>query len=166
MPQLEMGLDGLFPFVGSEEHRTHSALVGDAPVGADQIQTLGHGPVGAGNGVVHLVDEGRHFEGHLVHAGLADFDPVVHRSVLRDQHAVRLVLLDLPAVGRMDLLEVDDVAVDFVPEALIDPVEGPSLGPEGRSGVAPEDQRDGPLPEVIGKCKRFTVAGRRATEPG
>jgi hypothetical protein len=60
------------------------------------------------------------------------------------EHAVPLVGLDLPPVRRMDLLDVDDVEVGLILPLTVDAIEGPSLGPEGRSGIAAEDEGDGP----------------------
>ena len=158
--------DRLFPFVRPEEHRAHAALVGDLAALGDQVEPLGHRRVVLGDLIVHFVDQGRHLEGQLDHAGLADLDTFFHRFVLRKEHGVLLVLFDLPAVGRMDLSQVDDEEVDLVAIVLIDLVEGPSLGPKRRSGVTTEDQRNGSLLRPIGEAKGLTLLSAEARQEG
>ncbi len=62
--------------------------------------------------------------------------------MLAKQNGILLVLFHLPAVGRMNLLDIDDDELDAIPKALVDAVQGPSLGPKRRSGVAAENERD------------------------
>ena len=78
--------------------------------------------------------------------------------MLSDEHGVLLVRLDLPAVARMDLLEVDRVEGDLFAKLTINAIQGPSLGPKGRSGIAPKNERDGPLAEMVGESDADPVA--------
>ncbi len=153
-----MVADRSFPLEGAEEHRSHSALVGDVSILADEIQAFGYGGVGLGYGVVHLVNEGRGLQSQLDHARLADLDPLSHRLRLCEEHGILLVLLHLPAVARVDLFDVDRVEVDLLAKLAVDAIEGPSLGPKGRSGIAAEDERDGPVAEMVGECEAGPLA--------
>ncbi len=53
------------------------------------------------------------------------------------QNALLLIPRDLPAIGGMGRTHVDQLEGNFRHG-----VEGPNLGPEGRSSVAPKDERD------------------------
>ena len=72
--------------------------------------------------------------------------------MLTDQHTVALIVGNLPAVGRMDLFDVDDVELYVGSEALVNTIEGRNLRPERRSSIAPEDQRDRSLAGMIGEA--------------
>ena len=173
-----MTCDRLFPFGRSKEHRPHPTLVRDATIASNQIEPLRHRCIRGGHCIIHLVDEGGEFESHLQHAGLADFDAFVEGLVLTNEYAIHLVLIDLPAVGRVNFLDVNCEEIDAVTIGAVDPIEGPSLGPKGRSGVASEDQRHRTICEMIRKSDplvgRLALAGqegqlevrRRLTDTG
>ena len=78
--------------------------------------------------------------------------------MLPEEHAIPLVCLDLPAVARVDLLDVDRVEVDLLAKLAVDAIEGPSLGPKGRSGITPEDERHGPATEMVGESDAVSAA--------
>ena len=77
--------------------------------------------------------------------------------MLRDEYAVFQILVQLPAVGRMNFLNVDREEVDAILIGAVDPIEGPSLGPERRSGVAAEDQGDGAARETLRKTNNISL---------
>lgn len=56
------------------------------------------------------------------------------------QHSVLFVLFDLPTIGRVNFLDIDNIKVDLVRILAVNLVEGPSLGPKGGSGIAAENQ--------------------------
>ena len=153
-----MAFDCLFPFIGSKKHRAHSSLIGDPTVPADQVEPLGHRGVCGGDGVIHFIDERRDLKRHLQHAGLSDFDPFVEAPVFANENAIFDILLDLPAVGRVDLLDVDREEVDPLTIGEVDAIEGPSLGPKGRSGITSEYQSDWSFRESIGETNLLAVA--------
>ncbi len=59
------------------------------------------------------------------------------------KHLLAQVDGQLPAIGGMRLLNVDDEEIDAVTILAVERVEGGNLPPEGRSSIAPEDQHDG-----------------------
>lgn len=59
------------------------------------------------------------------------------------------VLVDLPAIRRMNLFDVDREEINAVLIRSVDPVQGPSLGPKRGSGIAPEDQGDRSIHEAL-----------------
>ena len=85
--------------------------------------------------------------------------------MLADENGVTLVLLDLPAVLRMDLLDVDDDEFDLIAEARVDAIEGPSLGPKRWSRVAAEDERYRPLAAQRRERKALGLAIRPLAQP-
>jgi len=83
---------------------------------------------------------------------LTHLDAFVYRLVLTVKDFLLRILFYLPAIARMNFLYVDDVEGHTVAKALVDAVEGPSLGPEWRSSVASEDQCYWAIPKVLGKA--------------
>ena len=146
----EIARDGLFPFSGSKEHGPHPALIRDSTIPTHQVEPLRHRRVGGRNRIIHLVDERGNLERHFEHARLANLDAFVERLMLSHEYTVGFVLIDLPAVGRMNLFYIDGVEIDLITIGAIDSIEGPSLGPKGRSGIATEDQCHGTVGESIG----------------
>jgi len=159
-------LDRRFPFARSKEHRPHASLVCDAAVLTDQVETLRHRRVGRGHRIIHFVDDRGEFERHLQHAGLANFDALVEGLVLSNEHTFFDVLVDLPAVGRVYFLDVDREEIDPITIGTIDSVEGPSLGPEGRSGVAPKHQGDRAVHESLSESDRLALGLALAGQVG
>jgi hypothetical protein len=68
---------------------------------------------------------------------------------LGEDYAIAKVLVHLPAIARVNFLDVNDVKIDLVFPATVDVVNGTSLVPEGRSSVAAKNQRDRPFAEMI-----------------
>ena len=62
--------------------------------------------------------------------------------MITNEDTVLDIFIDLPAVRRMDLLDVDGEEIDLLAVGAVDAVEGPSLGPKWGSRVAPKNQRD------------------------
>jgi hypothetical protein len=151
-------LDRFFPFGGSKKHRPHTALVHDSTAGCDQIEPLGHRCIRSGDCIIHLINECGNLEGHLDHAGLADFDSFVEGLMLTYEDSILDVLVDLPTVRRMNFLDVNGEEIDPIAVGAIDAIEGPSLGPKGRSGITPEDQRHWSICKSIRKSNRFALA--------
>jgi hypothetical protein len=71
--------------------------------------------------------------------------------MIANENAVLDVLVDLPTVCRVDLLDVDGEKINALAIGAVDAIEGPSLGPKRRSGIAPEDQGDGSLRKSAGE---------------
>ena len=124
-------------------------MVGDASVTTHEIEPLGHRRIGGRNGIVHFVDHCGNLERHLQHTRLSDFDALIKGLMLANQHSVFDVFIDLPAVGRMNFLDVDREEVDAITIGTVDAIEGPSLGPKGRSGIAAENQSHRPIGILI-----------------
>lgn len=59
------------------------------------------------------------------------------------KHLLAHVDGQLPAIGGMGLLDVDDEEIDAVTILAVERIEGGNLPPERRSSIAPEDQHDG-----------------------
>ena len=77
--------------------------------------------------------------------------------MLANQHTLLDVLVDLPTVGRMDFLDVDREEVDAISIGAVDAIEGPSLGPKWRSGIAPKDERDRATHETLRESNRLAL---------
>jgi len=86
--------------------------------------------------------------------------------MLTYEHSILDVLVDLPTVRRVNFLDVDSEEVDLISIGAIDAIEGPSLGPKGRSGVAPEDQCHRSICKPIRKSNRFALASTLARQEG
>ena len=153
----EVALDRLFPFGGSKKHRPHPALISDPTVTSHQVKSLGHRRIGGSNGIIHFINERREFERHLEHTGLTDFNSFVEGLMLTNEYTILDVLIDLPSVRRVNFLDVDGEEVDPIAIGAVDAIEGPSLGPKGRSGVAPEHQRHRTIPKTIREPNRFAL---------
>ncbi len=69
--------------------------------------------------------------------------------MLAKQDGILFIVVDLPAIGRMDLFDVDRVEVDLVFELIVDAIKGPSLGPERRSGITTKDEGDRAESEMV-----------------
>ena len=86
--------------------------------------------------------------------------------MLSDEYTIGFVLIDLPAISRVNFFDVDRVELDPITIGTIDTIEGPSLGPKGRSGITPEDQRHGTIRESIGKSKCLAFASPLTWQEG
>jgi hypothetical protein len=162
----EIVRDRLFPFSGSKEHGPHPALISDSTIPTYQVEPLRHRRVGGRDRIIHLVDECGNLERHFEHAGLADLNAFVESPMLSHEHTVGFVLIDLPAVGRMNLFYIDRVEIDLITMGAIDSIEGPSLGPKGRSRIATEDQCHGTVGESIGKSKHLALVSPLTRQEG
>ena len=162
----EIARDRLFPFSGSKEHGPHPPLICDSTIPTYQVEPLRHRRVGGRNRIIHLVDERGNLERHFEHAGLANLNAFVEGPMLSHEYTVGFVLIDLPAVGRMNLFYIDRVEIDLITIGAIDSIEGPSLGPKGRSRIATEDQCNGTVGESIGKSKRLALVSPLTRQEG
>ncbi len=62
----------------------------------------------------------------------------------------------------MRLGDVDDQERGAVAVGLVEPFEGPNLGPEGRSSAAPEKQDHRPFPDVLRQAKaRYPILAKQ-----
>ena len=57
----------------------------------------------------------------------------------------------------MNLLEIDNIEVYAVFIRVVDGIQGPSLGPERRSGIAAEDQCNRTLAKMIRQRHALTL---------
>src|SRR5262245_26057060 len=137
-----MRLDRALPLVRVELERSGPAAISDAPIRVDEIEPLRE-RVATGSDVVrHLVEEDRHLELHVEHAGARHRGALLVGPGLRVEDLVLEVREHLPAVRRMRLLDVDAEELDAVAEAARDLVQAARPNAEGRSGVGAEDERD------------------------
>src|SRR5438067_13902314 len=70
--------------------------------------------------------------------------------MLRKLHAICQVTLNLPAICRMRLVNIDDAEVRQFPKLLINPVKLGSLPTKRRSGITSEDKDDWTVPPERG----------------
>jgi hypothetical protein len=74
------------------------------------------------------------------HAGLADFYVFFHPLVTAEQDSVLFVFFHLPAIGWMDLFDVNDAEINVIFRPGVNLVRASRLGANGRSGIASNDQ--------------------------
>ena len=145
-------LDGRFEERRPESGRSGGALEDHAAVGANQVQAVGPAAVGQLHLVVHLVDQRRKPDVERPNAGgsVGIFFCLCPGGFEDD--AIPDVGRRLAAISRMGLANVDEQERDLILVARRHVVQGPNLGPERRSGITAEDQRDR-LP-VAERCER------------
>ena len=134
--------DRVFNFGRLEAGRTGRAFGSDGAVDIDEIVAVRPGRVGGFDGVIHAIHDGRELDAQRPRArsgvlvflriGLGGFE----------QHPFLLIARNLPAIGGVGFPDIDKQELDILLVLLRDRVEGPNLGPEGRSRKAPEDKGD------------------------
>ena len=68
-----------------------------------------------------------------------------------EEHFLAQVDGQLPAIGGVSLLDIDDKKIDLIAVLAVDLIEGGNLPPKGRSSIAPEDEHHGLAGETLGK---------------
>ncbi len=91
-------------------------------------------------GVVHGVDEHGHRQPEPSHTRARRGEPLVERRVLRDENVFVEVGLELPAVRRVRLGDVDEHDVGATSVALVEGLDVAGPATKGRSGEAAEDE--------------------------
>ena len=94
----QVAANRLFPAVGQKKHRPYPTIINNAATLANKVETLGETTINISNFVVHTVNQGRHLQCQLEHAGLTDCDTILHGGVLLNNHALLDVVTHLPAV--------------------------------------------------------------------
>jgi len=69
-------------------------------------------------------------------------EPLLECRVLRDEHLVVEIGLQLPAVGRVRLGDVDEDDLPSIPEPLMERLDVARPATKRRSGEAAEDERE------------------------
>ena len=128
-----------------EAERSRLALEENPSALADQIQTVRPAGVRQLNLVVNPVHQRGEVNAEFAYAciGHAEALRLIRRTV--EQDAVFHIRLHLPYVGRMRFENVHGVEINLAFVLLRQLVQGGNLPPKWRSGIAPEDQHDGPL---------------------
>src|SRR5947208_2750173 len=115
-------------------------LVGHAARGVDHIKAVRPGGVGALGRIAEFVEHRGNLNSQLAHAGSRDEAALLFAARACEYDLVFYVALHLPDVAGMRLGNVDHEELNLVSILLVEFVEGRNLPPEGRSGVASEDE--------------------------
>src|SRR5580700_12017538 len=116
------------------------ALVQNAAPRSDQIHPIGPSGVSRLDAVVEAIDYGWKLDSQFPHTGACN--RISLRFIFRtgEEHAVVDIGLHRPDVRGMCFKDVDRVERNLILILLSQLVQGGNLPPEGRSGIAPEDQ--------------------------
>lgn len=143
--------EGVFEEAGREAKGTGSAFEGDAAASADQVEAVGPGGVGALDAVLDGVEQRRNADAEIADAGGGGGLAPGVGDGRGEEDAVFHVRGELPEVGGMGLLDVDDVKGDAILMGVVKPVERGNLPAKRRSSVAAEDEDDGAFAPLIGE---------------
>src|SRR5579872_792261 len=116
------------------------ALVGDAPLAVDNVQTVGPASVSNVRSVIEAVQDRWDGKVQIAHAGIRHLAAFLVTLRTRKYDVLRDVRAHLPHVARVGLLNVNDVERRAVLVLFIHRVEHGSLPAKRRSSVAPENQ--------------------------
>src|SRR4051794_1252920 len=146
--------DGRVELVGQEPGRSFVAQIAQEAALADECQPVGGAAVGSADAVVNSVDDDRHADGEPKGAGRGNGDALVVGGRITDLDTVVAVDGQHPTVLGMGLAHVDHEEMDLPAIAVPELMNGAQLVPEGRSGVAPEDQRNWLVRSYLEEMKR------------
>ena len=68
-----------------------------------------------------------------------------------EEHFLAQVDGQLPAIGWVSFLDIDDEEIDLIAVLAVELIESGNLPPEGRSSIATEDEHDRFAGETLGK---------------
>ncbi len=145
LPQLSKLRQGLAQIIRLEPEGTRLALVGDATIRIDQVNTVGPAGVSLFGRVVELVQNSGKLDSQFAHASASDESSLVFILGAGKNNVVADVAFHLPHVAGVRFDDVDSQKGYVVAVLLVKLVEGGNLPPEGRSSVAAKDQDDRPF---------------------
>ena len=134
---------------GREPEWTGVGLERDATVAIEQVHAIGPAgvvPLGSIRDAIHQCGEP---QAQLSHTGGCGRGALVIGARGGKQHVVLDIGADLPQIGGVSLLNVDDVERDAILVSIIKAIELGNLPAKGRSSIAAEDQGDGALAILI-----------------
>jgi hypothetical protein len=143
-----------------ELERPRAARVRNPRAGVDDVDPLGPRCESVADRVVHVVHQHRQRQPESLDTGARRCKSVLEGGVIRKQDVVFEVRLQLPAVRRMCLGDVDERERRFVPVAPIQRLDIAGPATKRRSGEAAEDE-DERAP--VGQCPEWH--GRAVLEP-
>jgi len=123
-----------------ESERSGLALVCDLARSINQVEPVGPRCVGALGRVAEFIEHCWNLDAQLAHAGASDVRALVFAPRAGEDDRVLDIALHLPDVAGMRLGDVDHQKRDLTFVLLVQLVESGHLPPEGRSGVAAEDE--------------------------
>lgn len=136
-------LQGFGEVVDMKAEGAGLAFMADEALAIDEVEAIGPAGVGALDGVMAVIEEGRQFDLEVAHTGGGDVRALLFVLRVGEEDFLADVDGELPAVGGVGFLDVDDVEVDAIAVLAIELVEGGNLPPEGRSSIAAEDEDNG-----------------------
>lgn len=132
----------MLQFGSNEAEWARSAAVCYSPIAPDKVEPVRKCVVLEVGRVFHVIDQRRNRELELERTDLRDFISCSERRWLLEQDPLALVGFHLPFVSWVGLTNVDDEKFESISEAAMKFLQVPSLGTEGRSGIAAEDKSD------------------------
>ena len=138
-------LQGFFKVVWFETERARLALVGNSVVLIDEIDSIGPAGVGSFGFIIEFIDHSRELDSQLAHAGSCYVGALVEILRTREDNLIPEIALRLPDVAGVRLDDVDDQERNSITVLIVELVESGNLPPEGRSGIAAENQHHGLL---------------------
>ena len=144
-PRWDDAFDGGSQFFGFEAEGAGFAFVGDVAGGVDQVHAVGPAGVDRLGGVAEFVEQGGNLDSQLAHAGPSHRGAFFFVLGSREDDLIFDVALHLPDVAGVGLGDVNDEEGDLAPVLIVKFIEGGSLPPERRSGIAAENQNHRPL---------------------
>ena len=142
----EQPLEGLRDSERLEAVGAGVAFVSDPPLAVDDVKPIGPASVSDFSRIADFVDEGRKLDAQFHHAHSGQIHALFVASRACNLDFLLLIILVSPKIRGMRLLNVNDEELRFVAISLVQSVERGNLTAERRSGVAPENQHDRPLP--------------------
>jgi hypothetical protein len=122
-----------------------AALVGDATLRVDQVEAIGPGGESLLSSVAEFVEHRWNADTQLAHTGSGHEGAFFFALRAGEDDAVFDVALHLPDIAGMRFGDVDNKKARAVFVLVEELIESGSLPPEGRSGVAAEDEHHGLL---------------------
>ena len=129
---------------------TGLALVGDAPLGVDQIQTIRPACVGLVSRIAEFVQHGGNLYAKFSHACPRHERAFLFAFWTGKNNVLFHIALHLPNVTRVRFGDVDHEESDLACILFVELVKGGNLPPEWRSSVAPKDQHH----RLVLSCER------------
>ena len=117
----------------------------------DQIEAVRPPSVGSFGRVSRVIDQGGQFDLQIADARTGNLRAFILVFGVGKQDLLAHVHRQLPAIGGMSFLNVDDEEIDLVAVLPVEFVEGGNLPPKGRSSIATEDQDHGFVPKSSGE---------------
>jgi hypothetical protein len=136
----EQLLDSGSEFVWLESKGTGPRFESDAAPGVNQVHAVWPTCVGTLGRVAEFVENGGHLDAQFAHACTGDESALFFISRTGKDNFVFDVALHLPDIAGVCFRDVHDQECHTVLVLVVELVEGGNLPPEGRSGIAAEQQ--------------------------